>query len=70
LWVEIIVADVRNLLIGNHYFVSDIRIDIIKNCFNISGNRLATLNYHAIQLDVFQPQVQFVNLWILLGFLV
>jgi hypothetical protein len=43
-WIEITVTDGRDLLIGNHYFAPDIKVDIIKSYFNFLENILDALN--------------------------
>jgi hypothetical protein len=37
-WVECTLSDGHNLLIGNHYFAPDIKVDIINNYFNFLEN--------------------------------
>jgi hypothetical protein len=44
-WVEITLFDDRDLLIGNHYFAPDIKVDMIDNYFKCLENNLDTLNY-------------------------
>jgi hypothetical protein len=41
------------LLIGNHYFAPDIKVDIINNYFNFLENSLDTLNYWVLLLGDF-----------------
>jgi hypothetical protein len=41
------------LLIGNHYFAPDIKVDIINNYFNFLENLLDTLNYWVLLLGDF-----------------
>ena len=52
-WVEISLSDGRNLIIGNHYFAPDIKVDIINNYFNFLENILDTLNSRVILLGDF-----------------
>ncbi|PNF19791.1 hypothetical protein B7P43_G14658 [Cryptotermes secundus] len=52
-WVEATLSDGRNLLIGNHYFAPDIKVDIINNYFNFLENSLDTLNYRVLLLGDF-----------------
>jgi hypothetical protein len=52
-WVEITVTDGRNLLIGNHYFSPDMKVDIVKNYSNFLENILDTLNYCVLLLGDF-----------------
>jgi hypothetical protein len=42
--VEITATDGRNMLIGNHYFFPDIKVDIIKNYFRFVENILDVSN--------------------------
>jgi hypothetical protein len=51
--VEISLFDGRDLLIGNHYFAPDIKVDIINNYFNFLENTLDTLNYRVLLLGDF-----------------
>jgi hypothetical protein len=52
-WVEITVTGGRRLLIGNHYFAPDVKVDIIKNYFNCLENILDNLNYRVLLLGDF-----------------
>jgi hypothetical protein len=36
------------LLIGNHYFAPDVKVDIIKNYFSFLENKLDTINYRML----------------------
>jgi hypothetical protein len=51
--VEISLPDGCNLLIGNHYFAPDIKVDLINNYLNFLGNVLDTLNYRVFLLGDF-----------------
>jgi hypothetical protein len=43
----------RNLLIGNHHFAPNVKVDIIKNYFNFLENILDTLYYRVLLLGDF-----------------
>jgi hypothetical protein len=52
-WVEIILSDGRNLLVGDDCFAPDTKVDIINNFFNFLENSLDTLNYRVLFLGDF-----------------
>lgn len=52
-WVQIALSDGRDLLIGNHYFAPDIKVDTINNYFKFLENTLDTLNYRVLLLGDF-----------------
>jgi hypothetical protein len=52
-WVEISVNDGRNLLIGSHYFSPYVKVNIIKNYFNILETILDTVYCRVILLENF-----------------
>jgi hypothetical protein len=47
-WVEFTLSDGRNLLVGNHYFAPDIKVDIINNYFYFLEKSLDILNYRVL----------------------
>jgi hypothetical protein len=53
MWVEIPTVDGINLLIGNHYFASDIAVDTIKQSFCSLENILHTYNFRVLVVGNF-----------------
>lgn len=52
-WVEITLSDGRDLLISNHYFAPDIKVDVIDNYFKFLENKLDSLNCRVLLIGDF-----------------